>query len=534
MRKRKEKKLRIKKGKKTPNKLVAVIKEWMDLPRIIGKKRKNATGEISILQEELTFYRCYETTRDYITTQIDKNIRNSYYALINEMNDLVSYEAEYYLRFCSLKTLRFQNGRWDQVKNHQDVLLAEIKAAHSALEFYNKMAASKDMQSLKKKKEMDVGHRLSKVHQAFENALAYYDKYDQEHSISAFGASVLNAEKARKLWVDSITEIKKMEKTNVDPYLVVDKAEGLVKSIYDAPGLANWVNEIEKRFVRLSYDHELLVNSYGKAVIQQEIMDNYTELLKNVIPDLWLHGQKDQLSQFLKELENFLVLYEPQVAQEIAFAERHHGRRESPAPGQDRQPSHLMELTKIFISAMDNRDPLMGSHSLNIARLAVATGKLMNWKAEEIQLLEIAAVLHDVGNIRIPESILIKKGKLSDEETEKIRMHPVYGAQILQSSDLFKGIIPWVYHHQELWNGSGYPQGLKADEIPIQARIISICEYFDDLLSGNTTKNKLNVEQALDRIQSESGSLFDPAITAAFVKAVETQEKGFLKKYVEK
>jgi HD-GYP domain-containing protein (c-di-GMP phosphodiesterase class II) len=110
-------------------------------------------------------------------------------------------------------------------------------------------------------------------------------------------------------------------------------------------------------------------------------------------------------------------------------------------------------------------------------------------------------------------------------------MHPIYGAQILESSGLFKNIIPWIYHHQELWNGTGYPDGLKQEEIPIQSRIISICEAFDAMLSGTGTKLKLTIEQALDRIRYESGAFFDPLIVEAFIKAVETHEMDYLTKY---
>jgi HD-GYP domain-containing protein (c-di-GMP phosphodiesterase class II) len=113
-------------------------------------------------------------------------------------------------------------------------------------------------------------------------------------------------------------------------------------------------------------------------------------------------------------------------------------------------------------------------------------------------------------------------------------MHPIYGAQILESSGLFEKIIPWIYHHQELWNGSGYPDGLKQEQIPIQSRIISLCEAFDAMLSGTSTKLRLPIEQALDRIRYESGTFFDPVIVEAFEKAVETNEMEYLVKYVMK
>jgi HD-GYP domain-containing protein (c-di-GMP phosphodiesterase class II) len=520
--------------KKTFSKMRSDFQEWRTLPKTINTRKKQAQVEIPTIQNTLTLYRSYVTTRNYIATNTDRNIRNSFYWLINEMNELASYEADYYLRFSSLKTLRSLNERWDVVIIRQKELLNIIEQAPSALDFYNKMTSIKYKQHRKKKESLEVGQRLSKAYQALKNAMDYIEKYDQENSISAFGASVLSLEKARGFWGEKLEEVHKMENASDDPNRIINEIESLVKIIYDAPALAKWINEIEKRFNRFYYDHELLMNSYGKVLVQKEVLDEYTAIITSVIPKLWLNGQKDQLNQGLKEFESFLTIYEPELEKEIAFAERHSLRRDNPTSEQGQQLNHLMELTKIFITAMDIRDPLMNTHSMTVARLAVATGKVMNWEQEEIQYLEMAAMLHDVGKIWIPEAILTKKGKLTSEDIGKLRMHPIYGAQILQSSGLFEKIIPWVYHHQELWNGKGYPDGLNGEEIPIQSRIISVCESFDAMLSGSSAKLKLTIEQALDRVKYEAGTLFDPVIVEAFVKAVETQKKDYLMKYVEK
>ena len=520
--------------KKTPNKMMAGFHDWLALPKTINIMKKQAQLEIPTIQNAMILYRSYVATCDYMATNTDRNIRDSLYWVIKEMNALASYQADYFLRFSSLKTLQSLNQRWETISHRQKELLHRIEEAPSVFDFYNKMAYFKDKQHRKRKECIEVSQRLSKVNQGLKNAMDYIEKYDQEHSISAFGASVLSIEKAREFWGAKLEEIRKNENASDDPNRIIHEIESLVKNIYDAPGLAKWVNDIGQRFNRLSKDHELMVNSYGKAVIQKEILDEFTTVLNSVIPKLWEHGQNDQLIQYLRELENLLTIYEPEVEKEIAFAERHSLRREDPTSEQELQLNSLIELTKIFTAAMDIRDPLMSTHSLTVARLAVATCKVMNWEQEEIQYLEIAAMLHDVGKIWIPESILTKKGKLTSEDIGKIRMHPIYGAQILQSSRLFEKIIPWIYHHQELWDGTGYPDGLKKEEIPIQSRIISICESFDAMLAGNATKLKLTIEQALDRVKYEAGTFFDPEIVKAFVTAVETHEMGYLRKYVEK
>ena len=516
------------------NGIRAAYREWLDLPENISALKDRAQNVIPSLQNALILYRSYVTTCDYIAINTDKNIIESYYSLINEIKVLASYDETNFIRLSSLKTLRSLKEKWNAVILQQEEFLQLIDQAPSSFIFYNKMMSNKERLSRKRKESLEISQRLSKVYQAHKNALEYIEKYDQDHSIGAFGASVLSIEKAKEYWASKLEEIHKMEKANIDPNRIINEIESLVKIIYDAPGLAKWINDIEIRFNHLSYDHELLVNSYGKAVIQKEILDEYGSIINSVVLKLWVRGQKDQLNQYLTELENFLDIYEIVVEKEIAYAERHKLRKGNPVTEQGQNLARLIELTKVFISAMDIRDPMMSNHSMTVVRLVVATCKIMNWDQEEIQYMEIAAMLHDLGKIWIPESILTKKGKLTSEDIGKIRMHPIYGAQILESSGLFEKIIPWIYHHQELYNGTGYPDGLKNEEIPIQSRIISVCEAFDAMLSGSATKLKITIEQALDRIKYEAGTLFDPVIVEAFVKAVETKEMEYLRKYVEK
>ena len=107
-------------------------------------------------------------------------------------------------------------------------------------------------------------------------------------------------------------------------------------------------------------------------------------------------------------------------------------------------------------------------------------------------------------------------------------MHPAYGAQILGSSPLFSKISPWVYHHQERWNGSGYPDGLEGDDIAIESRIIAICESFHAMISGKPGRKALTIEQAIDQISYDSGSHFDPHVTEIFIQVVNSNAENLL------
>jgi len=448
--------------------------------------------------------------------------------------ELIEYNEKYYLRWSPLKKLRLLNQRWDTVLEKISELKLKVERAPSALTFYNTMTLLKVKHQQENEKEMEVGQKLTNADEALKKALDYVIEHDRQHSIGVFGASVLEFNQARKNWKERTKRIERLKKEGAEVDLIVRETGELVKNIYDTPVMAKWVNDVEKRFNRLCYDHELLINSFGKEIIPRDLLDEYTNVLHSAVPQLWSCGQKEQLSQRLAEVENFINMYQPEVESEIAFMERHQPRQISSPSETAEQLSRLIELTKVFISAMDVRDPMMRMHSLNVAHLAVTTSQIMNWEEEDIQYLEVAALLHDVGKIWIPESILAKRSKLTQEEVKIMQMHPAYGAQILQSSGLFKEVSRWIFHHQELWNGSGYPDGLRGEDIPIQSRIISVCEAFDSMLSGSPSKQSLSVEQALDRMKFESGTYFDPIIVDAFVKAVETKEMEYLHKYVEK
>lgn len=403
------------------------FQEWYSLPKLIKEKERQAQTIDRTIQDYLVIYRLPSTLYEYIAINIDRDLWSSYEQIRKEMRDLASIETEYDIRFSSLTALRSMNARWDALLVLENDFFEKIEKAPAALEFYNKMSRLKAKQARDKIEDIEINQRLEKAHKSLQNALDYIEDYHQEHSIDAFGASILKYDQAREYWKKKREEIQKLEKTKSKPDLIITGIEALAKIIYDSPALAKWVNDIEKRFRRLCVDHTLLVNSYGKILVQKEYLDELSNVLTDAIPKLWASGQKDQLSQHLSEFENFLSVYEPELEREIAFQERHL-RKESTVIESNIQINHLIDYTKVFMSAMDIRDPTMSSHSLTVARLAISTAKVMNWNLEDIQLLEVAALLHDIGKIWIPESILTKKGKLTKEEMKLVHMHPVYGA----------------------------------------------------------------------------------------------------------
>jgi len=511
----------------------SLVQEWISLPATIRSKKQQAKQGIRQIQEDFILYRSQVLTYDYFATNTDRRIDELYSFLQKELKKLASLERELYFKMLSPRALRTLNSRLDEILKKQKELTQKIHKAPQAFDFYNRMSIFKKIHHQQVQEEMEVTKVLTKAQKNLESALVYIQEYEQELVEDNPGSSILNLKELYKFRDEKLQLIQTMEEEKEDPALMIMEIENLASVLFDAPAMAKWVNEVERRFNHLTGDHKVLVDVYGKRVIPQEIVNEFSDILYNAVPKLWASGQKEQLEQHLGEVDVIHNTYASEVDSEITFAERH-VRREGGTSKASQKLNQLSEMARIFIAAMDARDPTMNQHSLIVARLAVATGRQMNWKTDEIQHLEIASLLHDVGKIWIPEELLTKKTRLSQDDIKKIRMHPVYGAQILESSEHFAEIIPWIYHHQELWNGSGYPDGLKEDEIPLQSRVISVCEAFSAMLAGTPVKSRLNIRQALDRIKEDAGTLFDPVVVDSFVTAVETQEMDYLKKFVEK
>ncbi len=169
-----------------------------------------------------------------------------------------------------------------------------------------------------------------------------------------------------------------------------------------------------------------------------------------------------------------------------------------------------------LMSALDARDRETEGHSLRVSHLTAKLGKLLNFSHEQLKVLERGSLLHDIGKIGISDTILHKPGPLNEEEWIIMRKHPDIGAKIVTGIPFLQETIPLIRHHQERWNGSGYPDGLRGEEIPILARMFAIVDAFDALTSNRPYRQKISEREAVDYLCEEAGVLFDPQIVAAF------------------
>jgi CHASE2 domain-containing sensor protein len=178
-----------------------------------------------------------------------------------------------------------------------------------------------------------------------------------------------------------------------------------------------------------------------------------------------------------------------------------------------------LELIQRLAQAVDTRDAETGEHIQRIGRLSQQLALQIGWSAEEAEILRHASAMHDIGKIGIPDHILLKPGKLDPQEWEVIKAHTTAGAQILadSSNPLVQMARDIAMSHHERWDGSGYPAGLKGEEIPIAARICAVVDVYDALLAKRSYKEAWTGEQALAEIRQGSGTHFDPKLVEAFL-----------------
>jgi len=179
----------------------------------------------------------------------------------------------------------------------------------------------------------------------------------------------------------------------------------------------------------------------------------------------------------------------------------------------------FINSVRALAAAIDAKDPYTRGHSERVARYAVSIARAMELPPEEVRNVRLSALLHDVGKIGIDDRILRKPTALTDEEFEVMKTHPVKGAAIMSAIPQLSDVVPGMKHHHEKWEGGGYPDDLKGEEIPLLARIVSVADTFDAMTTTRPYQKAMEISYVIQRIQSLAGTRFDKRITDVLVKA---------------
>ena len=176
-----------------------------------------------------------------------------------------------------------------------------------------------------------------------------------------------------------------------------------------------------------------------------------------------------------------------------------------------------LESIQTLRYTVEAKDPYTRGHSDRVSAYSVLIGKKLGLSEDDLKTLKVGGLFHDIGKIGIPDSILLKESKLTDDEYSEIKNHPSIGAHILCNAEVFKDIIPIVKHHHERYDGRGYPGMLKGEDIPYFARIAAVADAFDAMTSKRTYRNSLPLDVVKEEIQKNLGTQFDPEIGKTFL-----------------
>jgi putative two-component system response regulator len=247
--------------------------------------------------------------------------------------------------------------------------------------------------------------------------------------------------------------------------------------------------------------------------------------LENAISAIRLQADDYLLKPF--NLEEVMVSVERALRHSDLLRENRYYQRQLEL----RVAEQAEQIERMFVDALlslanaiEARDGYTGGHVERVTRYAVATGVEMGLAGDEIRTLWVGSLLHDVGKIGVPDQILKKPGKLTPDEYEIMKQHPQIGAAIMERSAFLRPALPIVLHHQERFDGGGYPFGLRGEEISLGGRILAVADTFDAIVSTRPYRGRRTVDAAITELRRCAGSQFDPSVVDAFVTA---RDKGF-------
>lgn len=180
---------------------------------------------------------------------------------------------------------------------------------------------------------------------------------------------------------------------------------------------------------------------------------------------------------------------------------------------------------EILAQVIELRDPYTGGHTKRVVDYSLGIGRYLGLPENELEDLKLAAILHDIGKIGVKDSVLLKPGRLDNAEFELMKNHTLFGTKLIKNISQLKKVVPGIELHHEKYDGSGYPHGLKGEKIPVVARIISVADAFDSMVTNRPYRKKGSKESAFKELKRCTGTQFDPVIVEAFMHVFGRKKK---------
>lgn len=332
--------------------------------------------------------------------------------------------------------------------------------------------------------------------------------------------------------------------TNGYKVIVVDDEQGIVDSLsiflkrsgYDFTGLTNPLEAIER--VKAEHFDMMILDFMMDPIHGDEVVEEIRKFNKDLYI-LLLTGHKDlappletikrlDIQGYCEKSDKFdqlLLLIESGIKSIEQMNTIKKINTELQDKSEELEKAYL-DTIGILRQTVEAKDPYTRGHSDRVSEFSVLIGKNMGLDDETLHILKIGGLFHDIGKIGIPDSILLKESKLSDEEYSQIKNHPTIGAHMLGDAAVFKDIIPIVKHHHERFDGKGYPSQLAGENIPFIARIAAVADTFDAMTSKRTYRDALPLSVVKEEIEKCSGTQFDPAIAKVFLDILNNDYKS--------
>ena len=321
--------------------------------------------------------------------------------------------------------------------------------------------------------------------------------------------------------------------------IAVDDEEGIIESLsvflkrtdYEFVGITDPVEAIET--VKREHFDLMLLDFMMTPLHGDEVVEEIRKFNKELYI-LLLTGHKDlappletikrlDIQGYCEKSDKFdqlLLLIESGIKSIKQMYEIKRINEELAESNQKLEQAYL-EMIQTLRYTVEAKDPYTRGHSDRVSEFSVLIGEKLGLSEEQIKILRVCGLFHKIRKIGIPDSILLKTDKLSDDEYSEIKNHPSIGAHILGAASIFKDIIPIVKHHHERFDGRGYPSGLQGEEIPFLARIAAVADTFDAMTSKRSYRDALDIQYVKDEIQRCKGTQFDPQIADAFLDILE-------------
>lgn len=317
--------------------------------------------------------------------------------------------------------------------------------------------------------------------------------------------------------------------------IVVDDEQGIVDSLsiflkrsgYDFTGLTNPLEAIER--VRNEHFDMMILDFMMDPIHGDEVVEEIRKFNKDLYI-LLLTGHKDlappletinrlEIQGYCEKSDKFdqlLLLIESGIKSIEQMNTIKTINKQLHDKNEELERAYL-DTIGILRQTVEAKDPYTRGHSDRVSEYSVLIGKKLGLDEKTLHILKIGGLFHDIGKIGIPDSILLKESKLSDEEYSQIKNHPMIGAHMLGDAAIFTDILPIVKHHHERYDGRGYPSQLVGDDIPYVARIAAVADTFDAMTSKRSYRDSLPIDVVRAEIERCSGTQFDPNIAKVFL-----------------